>query len=133
MRNPSIDILPMAAVGLILVLVMMVVAPLTMSRDQTPVNVPVTQTAERKVEENTTVTFTVDSQILLNDRPVADLADLEVRLGAEITADPYRLVVVRADREVFHDQVLDLLAAARRAGAVRIACATKRSREVDPS
>ena len=127
--NISIDVIPMAAVGLILVLAMMVIAPMVMAHNNTPVDVPETRTAERKLEENATITYTRDGRLLFNDQPVADLAGLQAVLAAEISRDPYILVVVRADREVLHADVLDILAAARRAGALRIACATKKSNE----
>lgn len=129
MKSASIDILPMAAVGLILVLVMMMIAPMVMAHNDTPVNVPQTRTSERKLEENATITYTIDGRLLLNDKPVADLAELENRLEMEVVEDPYVLVVVRADKRVLHSDVLDLLATARRAGALRIACATKRQKE----
>jgi biopolymer transport protein ExbD len=129
MKTTSIDILPMAAVGLILVLVMMMIAPMVMAHNDTPVTVPETHTAERKVEENTTITYTRDGRLLLDDRPCPDLAEVENRLEMELVRDPYLLVVVRADKDVLHSEVLDILAAARRAGAMRIACATKKMRE----
>ncbi|MBN2537481.1 biopolymer transporter ExbD [candidate division WOR-3 bacterium] len=129
MKSTNIDILPMAAVGLILVLAMMVIAPMVMSHNDTPVDVPQTRTAERKVEENTTITYTDDGRLLLNDKPCPDLAEVETRLEMELVRDPYVLVVVRADKDVYHSQVLDILAAARRAGAMRIACATKKMQE----
>ena len=129
MKTASIDILPMAAVGLILVLVMMMIAPMVMSHNDTPVDVPQTRTSERKLEENATVTYTVDGRLLFNDQPVTDLAELENRLEMAVVEDPYVLVVVRADRQVLHSDVLDLLATARRAGALRIACATKKMDE----
>ena len=126
MRSVSIDILPMAAVGLILVLAMMVIAPMVMSHNDTPVTVPETHTSERKVEENATVTFTLDGRLLLNDVEFGSLPELEDQLEVELVEDPYLLVVVRADKDVLHSEVLDLLAMARRAGALRIACATKK-------
>ncbi len=129
MKSGSIDILPMAAVGLILVLAMMVIAPMTMAHNNTPVTVPQTHTAERKLEKDATVTLTVDKQLFLNDEPVADLTELENLLEVELINDPYILVIIRADKEVFHSEVLDLLATARRAGALRIACATKKRNE----
>ncbi|UCC12865.1 MAG: biopolymer transporter ExbD, partial [candidate division WOR-3 bacterium] len=63
----NIDILPMACVGLILVLVMMMIAPLVMTHTQTSVDVPMAHTAETKTEENLTVTYTVDGRLLVND------------------------------------------------------------------
>lgn len=123
---PNIDILPMACVGLILVLVMMMVAPMVLTHNSTPVEVPQTHTAERKTENDVTITYTLDGRLYFNDEPVADLDELYNRLAGEITRDPYVLVVVRADKGCLHSSVLDIIACARRAGAMRIACATKK-------
>ncbi len=125
----NIDILPMAAVGLILVLIMMVVSPLVVTRTGTPVTLPQTHTSERKVENDINVTYTVDGKLLLDDKPVANYDELENTLETALVKDPYLLVVVRADKECLHSNVLDILASVRRAGALRIACATKKYKE----
>ena len=129
MKNPNINILPLAAVALTLVLIMMVISPLVVSRNSTPVILPETHTAERKVENNVTVTYTVDGQLLLDDKPISSLAELDSTLQTQLLRDPYVLVVIRADKECLHSHVLDILAVARHAGALRIACATKKYRE----
>lgn len=123
---PNIDIMPMACVGLILVLVMMMVAPMVLTHNATPVDVPQTHTAERQTENDVTVTYTMDGHLYFNDEPLSDFAELYSRIAAEIARDPYLLLVVRADKECLHSSVLDILACARRAGAARIACATKK-------
>jgi len=128
-KNSNIDILPLAAVALTLVLIMMVISPLVVSRNSTPVILPETHTAERKVENNVTVTYTADGQLLVDDKPVSNLTELESTLQAQLIRDPYVLVVVRADKGCLHSHVLDILAVARHAGALRIACATKKYRE----
>ncbi|MEO0081121.1 MAG: biopolymer transporter ExbD [candidate division WOR-3 bacterium] len=130
MKPPSnIDILPMAAVGLILVLIMMILSPMVMAHNAAPIAVPQTHTSERKTEEDVTIGFTKEGQLLLNDQPVANLSELEALLEMAMMKDPYVLVVVRADKDALHSDVLDILAAARRAGALRIACATKKAAE----
>jgi len=128
-KNPNINILPLAAVALTLVLIMMVISPLVISRNSTPVILPETHTAERKVENNVTVTYTADGQLLLDDKPISSLAELDSTLQSRLLRDPYVLVVVRADKGCLHSHVLDILAVARHAGALRIACATKKYRE----
>jgi biopolymer transport protein ExbD len=125
----NIDILPMAAVGLILVLIMMVISPLVVSQNSTPVNLPQTHTSERKVENDINITFTPDGRLLVNDQPVSDLDELGGVLERELVSDPYLLVVVRADTACLHSGVLDILSTAKAAGALRIACATKRFKE----
>ena len=129
MKNPNINILPLAAAALTLVLIMMVVSPLVVTRNSTPVVLPETHTSERKVENDLTVSYTVDGRLLVDDKPVATLTELESTLQAQLLRDPYVLVVIRADKECLHARVLDILAAARHAGALRIACATKKYRE----
>ncbi|HEC78291.1 MAG TPA: biopolymer transporter ExbD [candidate division WOR-3 bacterium] len=121
----NIDILPMACVGLILVLVMMVVAPLVMTHTQTRVDVPRAHTAETKTEENLTITYTVDGRLLVNDSEVTpeEFSDI---VATEIEKDPYQLVILRADKNVLHRDVLEILSKVKQVGAKRIACATKK-------
>jgi len=123
---PNIDILPMACVGLILVLIMMVVSPMVLTHNSTPVEVPQTHTAERKTENDITITLTAAGQLYFNDQPVDSFQELTNFIAGEIARDPYVLVVVRADKQCLHSSVLDILACARQAGALRIACATKK-------
>jgi biopolymer transport protein ExbD len=124
-RMANIDILPMACVGLILVLVMMVIAPLVMTHTQTHVDVPMAHTAETKTEENLTVTYTTEGRILVNDIEILP-AELGQVIAAELEKDPFQLVIVRADKDVLHNDVLEILASVKRVGAKRIACATKK-------
>jgi biopolymer transport protein ExbD len=128
-NNSNIDILPMAAVGLIMVLIMMVVSPMVVSRNSVPINVPLTHTAERKVENDVNISYTKDGLLYVDDEPVKDLDELERIVEMKVVADPYLLVAIRADKDCLHSGVLDILAMARRAGALRIACATKRYKE----
>lgn len=127
-QNADINILPMACVGLLLVVMMIMTAPLVMSHSNTPVEVPKTHTGERKTEEDIVITLTVDNKLYLNDQLI-DRADLADQLDELLTKDQYCLVVVRADKDVFHKDVLDIIAIAKKAGAARIACATKRKKE----
>lgn len=99
---------------------------MVLTHNSTPVDVPQTHTAERKTENDVTVTLTAQGQLFLNDQPVAGLEELKADIASEIARDPYILVVIRADKQCLHSSVLDILACARQAGAVRIACATKK-------
>ena len=127
-KNANIDILPMACVGLLLVIMMIMTAPMTMTHSNTRVTVPQTHTAERKTEEDITITLAKDGKLYLNDQ-LTDRLELEDQLGEVIDKDPYCLVVVRADKDVYHKDVLDLIAIAKQAGATRIACATKKRKD----
>ncbi len=107
---------------------MIMTAPMVMTHSNTPVTVPLTHTAERKTEQDIVITLTKDGKLYLNDR-ITNKLDLEDQLDEMMGKDPYCLVVVRADKDVFHKDVLDLIAIAKQAGATRIACATKKMKE----
>lgn len=124
-RMANIDILPMACVGLILVLAMMILAPLVMTHTQTVVDVPKAHTSEIKTEENLTITYTIEGRLLVNDIEILP-EELDQVVAEELERDPYQLVIVRADKDVLHNDVLDILASVKKVGAKRIACATKR-------
>ncbi len=124
-RMANIDILPMACVGLILVLAMMILAPLVMTHTQTQVDVPRAHTSEIKTEENLTITYTIEGRLLVNDIEILG-EELGQVVAEELERDPYQLVIVRADKGVLHNDVLEILASVKKVGAKRIACATKR-------
>ncbi|MGB9721169.1 MAG: ExbD/TolR family protein [bacterium] len=124
-RMENVDILPMAAVALMVVLMMMILAPMTMTHTNTPVEVPKAHTAEAKTEENFTVTYTVDEKLFVNDQPISP-DDFERIVQQAVEKDPYQLIVIRADKNVLHKDVLEILAKIKNAGAKRIACATKK-------
>lgn len=124
-RMENVEILPMAAVGLMLVLMMMVIAPMTMTHTNAPVEVPRAHTAETKTEENLTVTYNRDNQLLVNDQPVA-AEEFAAVIAAELERDPYQLVIIRADKDVLYQDVLEILAKVKEFGGKRIACATKK-------
>jgi biopolymer transport protein ExbD len=123
---PNLDILPMACVGLILVLVMMMISPMVVTHTSTPVTVPSAHTGQREVQNDISIILTQAGEYLFNDVPVATLAQIGSMVAAEIARDPYILVVIRADKQCYGNQVLDVLSEAKRAGAVRIVCATKK-------
>ncbi len=127
-RLENVDILPMAAVALMVVLMMMIIAPMTMTHTNTPVEVPRAHTAETKTEENFTITYTIDQSLFINDQPIS-WEDFEKVVQQAVDKDPYQLIVIRADRNVLHKDVLEILAKVKQAGAKRIACATKKSKE----
>jgi biopolymer transport protein ExbD len=128
-KNHNIDVLPMAAVGLILVILMILMAPMVTTHANTPVDVPQAHTEERQVEEDIAVTLTRPDDAGRNHLYLNDLEirpdDLVEKLKAELAKDPYKLTIIRGDREVLHADILEILAACRRAGALRMACATR--------
>ena len=126
---PNLEILPVAAVGLTLVLIMMVISPLVVSRNSTPVNLHHTHSSERKVESSVNITYTADGRLLLDDAPISGLSELGDSIVRQVKKDPYIMIVIRADTTVMSWRVLDIMSTVRRAGGLRIVASTKKFRE----
>jgi biopolymer transport protein ExbD len=125
----KVDITPLIAVALILVIVFMTTSPLMMVPLNLEIDLPKARTVEAKSESNITVSITRDHLIALNETEI-QLANLQEVLSEMVKEHPERLVVIRADKNVNHQWVLDLLTIAKRAGATRLAVATlQRNRE----
>jgi len=124
MRSLVPDIIPMAGVALLVVLMLMMSAPQLLTHEATPVDVPYAQTIEKETEENYTIALLPDRSLRLNDRPAVK-EDIEKALTDKLSEDPYFLIVIRADRRVPEEWVMDILEMARKAGAQRVAIATK--------
>lgn len=127
-RSLMPNIIPMAGVALLVVLMMMMTANQLLTHENTPVEVPSANTMERKTEENLTLTLQVDPNgtrnLYLNDSLMPQPA-IERAISNKMSADSYYLIVIRADRSVPSQWVMDLLALVRESGAQRIALSTK--------
>jgi biopolymer transport protein ExbD len=130
MKIININVLPLACIGLLLVIMMIMVAPMVISYSKTPVNVPQAYTAERKVENEIVISYTQDKKLFLNDI-LTNLEILKEKLKEELVKDPYRLVVIRADKELSYGEVINIIALAKEAGAKRLACSTKKKERND--
>jgi biopolymer transport protein ExbD len=88
-----------------------------------PVDLPQATTSALTASDLPTVTVTKDQQVFLGGVPVT-IADLPAQLKAILVQSGLSVVVLRADKEVYHGltvQVMDLI---KQAGAQRIAIAT---------
>jgi biopolymer transport protein ExbD len=86
------------------------------------------------VEQTEPIIVAINSQheIFLDNRPMS-LTDLQAGLQSLIAADKKRSVIVRADKDVVFDHVVQVLAAARNAGVERLDIAVEERPSVPPS
>ena len=119
----KIDITPLVGVALILVIVFMVTSPLMMTPVDLEIDLPKAKTVEAKSESNITISISHDNILALDENEMP-FENLESELAKLLEKDPDRLVVVRADKNLHHRAVLDILTVAKNAGAKRLAIAT---------
>lgn len=125
----KINVTPIIDVALVLVIILLVTAPL-MSASNLPVNLPQAHTREAEDQRNLSITLGSDGRLAVDDHDVARsqlVAVIAARLAESGNSD--LLVVVRADSGTTYASVRDLLDAARKAGAKRLAIATRQKVE----
>ena len=123
----KINVTPIIDVALVLVIILLVTAPLLSVADL-PVNLPLARTREAEDERNVSVTLGSDGSLAVDDHTVA-AAELRARLAERLArpGDQNVLVVIRADSTTPYARVRELLDDARKAGARRLAIATRQS------
>ncbi len=119
----KIDITPLVGVALILVIVFMVTSPMMTTSTGMDVELPGAKTIEAGTEAKILISCNRNGDIALDDTIVPD-GKLEVALAELVAEYPNRLVVIRADRYVKHDAILELMVLAKKAGARQLAIAT---------
>jgi biopolymer transport protein ExbD len=125
MLSPTskIEITPLVGVALILVIVFMVTSPLMMTPANLEIDLPKARTVEAKSESNITISCAADNVVALNEKEMT-IDELQTALAQMLDEYPDRLVVIRADRNLTHQEVLNVLSVAKRAGATKLAVAT---------
>jgi biopolymer transport protein ExbD len=114
---------PLVDISLVLVIIFMVTAPILDAPGSLQVELPKAATIEANSEDNLTITLSASGETALNEKTLP-LPKLGPALRAIVVEHPDRLVLIRADKQVSHRQVLELLGIAKKNGAKKIAIAT---------
>ena len=120
----EINITPLTDVFLVLLIIFMITTS-AMVESAATVNLP---KAQQVVEEarGLTVTVTADRHLFVNQLPV-EMGQLEPTLRDLLTDDPKKLVILQGDETVVLGQAVDILQAAKRAGATAISIAAQKA------
>lgn len=122
----EINMIPFIDVTLVLLIIFMIMTPFLV-RSQLKINLPAMKKADAELTRKQNLQIQVDrvGTAYLNGIPVApDL--LEGRLR-QLIADPeHQPVVIEADKEVPFQHVVNVMDAAKRVGAVKLAVCVKK-------
>lgn len=119
----GINVTPLVDVGLVLVIIFMVTAPL-FEQPSLKVNLPQTSTNESKEKENITVTITADGRWAVNENEIAK-DKLNSALKNKLNRSAEKHVIIRVDKESLHGELLYAMRTAKSLGAQSIAIATE--------
>jgi biopolymer transport protein ExbD len=108
-------------------LVFFMIASLAMSQQAgLPVNLPRAGTADGQTwgDRSLVITLASDGNVYLNKEPVSRAA-LSEDIRQQLAQRPDLIVVINADETIQHREVVRAMDAAKQAGAVRMAIATR--------
>jgi biopolymer transport protein ExbD len=88
------------------------------------VRLPEAASREEEPKQDLVLILTRDHRLYLNDDPL-QLAELGARLQERLRDRNDGVVIIKADKEVLHGQVVEVMDIAKSAGAVRLAIATE--------
>ena len=127
-RSGEINIVPLIDI-IFCILVFFVVASLVLTRSEgLDVNLPGASTAEPKIQPAVTVSVTAENEIAVNQETVTIeelVPAIEAALG-EADEDADRLIVLNADLDLTHGNVVQVMTELRMVEDVRLAIAARR-------
>ena len=118
----EINILPMIDV-IFSILAFFIISSLFLSKSRSlPVDLPSAQTAQPEKTEQINITIEADGDLFLDRQPI-QMAELKGALQAAIPADSESLVIVSADENVRHGQVVKVMDRLRQVPGAKMAIA----------
>lgn len=122
----AINITPLVDLMLVLLVIMMV-ASTYIVRQSIKVELPQAKTSDGQAPKTAKVVVTAGHEFLLDDRPVTE-AELITAFKALVAADPNATLVVTADKQADHGDVVHVLDLARSQSLTHFALAVERVR-----
>jgi biopolymer transport protein ExbD len=119
----DINITPLTDVMMVLLVIFMVTTPLMMN-EALKIKLPTAASAEVQAEQTTTISVTPGDIIYLNKAQVS-LEDLKGLLVSRMASSPDKTVVIKADKDIKHGLVVNVLDIAKESGALKLAIATE--------
>jgi biopolymer transport protein ExbD len=121
----EINITPLTDVVLVLLIIFMVTTPMILAGGIN-VKLPSATTADTTPQRNITISITLDNKVYLNDRETG-FDGLQPALEQFLKNEKDKTVILNADKNVMHGQVVRVLDIAKKAGAVKLAIAAERA------
>lgn len=123
----GVEITPLVAVGLVLVMIFMVTAPL-LTQPVVQIVLPKATTGEPDERENVTITISRDGLWAVNENECAfEKVPYLLRQKIEKSRDKY--VIIRADQQALHKWLLQAMSISKKCGARTVTIAVKQKQK----
>ena len=123
----AINVTPLVDVVLVLLVILMVASTYIVAQTL-KVQLPRAKSTDGTAEKPTKVEILKDGKLRWNEQPVQE-SELPEKLKAAVEADPEVSLVVSADKEVQHGNVVHVLDLAKLAGVVKFAINVQQTNE----
>ena len=123
----AINVTPLVDVVLVLLVILMVASTYIVAQTL-KVQLPRAKSTDGTAEKPTKVEILKDGKLRWNEAPVQE-SELPEKLKAAVEADPEVSLVVSADKEVQHGNVVHVLDLAKLAGVVKFAINVQQTNE----
>ena len=119
----ELNVTPMLDLAFVLLIIFMITTPLM--ENSVDLHLPSSEAAKNAVDPQMVQTITINpaAQIALNGQPL-ELADLESRLLALTQEKPDAAVVIRSDRDLAVQKLIDVMDAVKHAKITKIGVVT---------
>lgn len=115
----EINITPFTDVVLVLLIIFMITTPL-MLQPGIKLKLPNVKAAETETGKTINLIIDPSGSIFLNEKRI-ELSEVKAAIATRLISNPDMPVVVKADKEVKYDAVVQVIDAAKQAGAKRFA------------
>ena len=122
-RKVQIDITPLIDVVFILLIFLMVSSTFT-EQPGIRITLPSAKTASSERMEDLVLMIAKDGRIYLNDK-LLDRSTLAEELKRKIQESPQKVLILKADRQVNHGDVVTIMDLARKSGIQRVVIGTR--------
>ncbi|MBU0700589.1 biopolymer transporter ExbD [bacterium] len=119
----KVNVLPLVDVCLVLVIIFMITAPLMM-QPVMEVKLPKAVTVEGEEKENIAITIALNGKIAVNEKELT-WEKLPAELTERINHSRDKFVIIRADENASHGEMLKAMRVAKDAGAKKLTIATE--------
>jgi biopolymer transport protein ExbD len=115
----GINVTPLVDVVLVLLIILMVSSTYIVAQTL-KVQLPKTKSTDGQADKPTTIVVSKTGQLMLDEKPASE-ADVTAKLKQVIAADPDANIVVSADKDTAHGQVVHIMDLCKEAGVTKFA------------
>lgn len=123
----DINVTPLVDICLVLVIIFMVTVPIMMVTSPLKVDLPEAKTIEAREDVNVMVAIDANDRIAVDEKE-GTLEDLPRLIREALDKKGDKMVIIRADKNVLHGRVLEIMDVVKRLGGTRMSVATLQKR-----